>query len=138
MSPEQLDLLAEPAAPLTAPAAPRALPPQPPAPRDGTAAGRALRDQGVAQVEEASDDWARATIDQALEHVAKTKPDGFSANDVRPLLPPGIRPALVGARFLAASKRGLIRKVGFVASSDPGTHAHPIALWTATAQETAA
>lgn len=92
--------------------------------------GEALRDEALAQVEEASDDWSRSVIDQAITATAlQGRP--FSANDVRPLLPPGIRPALVGARFLAASKRGQIRKVGWVASTDPGTHAHPVAQWVA-------
>lgn len=99
--------------------------------------GQHLRDEGMAAVEEASDDMSRATIDQALREVAlRGRP--FSANDVRPLLPPGTRPALVGARFMAASRRKEIRKVGWVASTDPGTHAHPIAQWVAAAVKQAA
>lgn len=90
--------------------------------------GAALRDAGMAATEQASDDWSRAVIDQALATFAAAgRP--FSANDLRPLLPPGIRPALVGARFMAASKRREIVKVGWVASTDPGTHAHPVGLW---------
>lgn len=92
--------------------------------------GAALRDEGMARVEAASDDGQRSVIDQALAAVA-ARGRTFSANDVRPLLPPGIRPALVGARFMAASRRGEIRKVGWVASTDPGTHAHPVAQWVA-------
>lgn len=92
--------------------------------------GQALRDKGIARVECAADDQDRAVIDQAIRVVAdRGRP--FSANDVRPLLPPGIRPALIGARFLAASKRRQIRKLGWVPSTDPGTHAHPVALWEA-------
>lgn len=90
--------------------------------------GQALRDEGIALAEQASDDWERAVIDQAIREVA-ARGRAFSANDVRPLLPPGVRPALVGARFMAASRRKDIRKVSWVASDDPGTHAHPIALW---------
>lgn len=90
--------------------------------------GQELRDEGIARVEAAADDGQRSVIDQALAAVA-ARGQTFSANDVRPLLPPGIRPALVGARFMAASRRGEIRKVGWVASTDPGTHAHPVALW---------
>ena len=92
--------------------------------------GQELRDEGVARVEAAADDGQRSVIDHALAAVA-ARGVAFSANDVRPLLPPGIRPALIGARFLAASKRGQIRKVGWVASTDPGTHAHPVAQWVA-------
>lgn len=99
--------------------------------------GAALRDEALAQVEEASDDWQRAVIDQSIREVAAWgRP--FSANDCRPLLPPGIRPALVGARFMAASRRGDIRKVGWVASTDPGTHAHPVAQWVAAVKDEAA
>jgi hypothetical protein len=92
--------------------------------------GRALREEGVARVEQASDDWDRAVVDRAIREVAaKGRP--FSANDVRPLLPPGIRKNLVGARFLAASRSGLIRKIGYTPSTDPKTHAHPVATWEA-------
>lgn len=92
--------------------------------------GQTLRDEGIAKVEAASDDQDRAVIDQAIRVVAE-RGRPFSANDVRPLLPAGIRPALVGARFMAASRRREIRKLGWVPSTDPGTHAHPIALWEA-------
>jgi hypothetical protein len=92
--------------------------------------GRALRDRGIGLVEAASDEASREAIDQAIrDMIARGRP--FSANDIRPLLPLGIRPALVGARFLAASKRKQIRKVGWITSTDPRTHAHPIAVWEA-------
>lgn len=90
-------------------------------------AARRERDDAVALVESSADDQDRKVIDQAIRAVAQSgKP--FSANDIRPVLP-RVRAALIGARFLAASKRGEIRKVGFVQSTDPGTHAHPVALW---------
>lgn len=90
--------------------------------------GQTLRDEGMALAEDASDEWERLVIDQAIRVVAE-RGRPFSANDVRPLLPPGVRPALVGARFMAASRRKQILKVGWVASTDPGTHAHPVAFW---------
>lgn len=90
--------------------------------------GQALRDEALQQVEDASDEWQRAVVDQAIAAAARTGRQ-FSANDVRPLLPAGVRPALVGARFMAASRRRAIVKVGWVPSTDPGTHAHPVALW---------
>jgi hypothetical protein len=90
--------------------------------------GQALRDTALAQVEAASDEWERAVIDQAIRALAdRGRP--FSANDVRPLLPPGVRPALVGARFMAASRRLEIVEVGLVRSTDPGTHAKRITIW---------
>lgn len=92
--------------------------------------GRALREQGVQRVEQSSGEWDRKVVDQAIKAcAAKGRP--FSANDCRELLPPGIRRNLIGARFLAASRAGVIRRVGDVASSDAGTHAHRIGLWEA-------
>lgn len=88
------------------------------------------RDEGIAQVEAAADDQDRAVIDQAIREVA-ARGVRFSANDVRPLLP-AVRPALIGARFLAAANRKEIRRVGYVKSTDPKTHAHPIAEWIKT------
>lgn len=90
--------------------------------------GQALRDEGIARVEGAADDWERAVIDQAIRAVAdRGRP--FSANDVRPLLPAGVRPALIGARFRTAALHGVISRIGYTPSTDPGTHAHPVALW---------
>lgn len=86
--------------------------------------GADLRDEALARVEEASDDWSRSVIDQALSAVAD-RGSPFSANDVRP----SPRRGPVGSR--AAAGRGDIRKVGWVASTDPGTHAHPVAQWVA-------
>lgn len=88
----------------------------------------ALRDQGMAQAEANSPERDRRAIDAAIRQVASDR-SSFSANDVRPLLPDGVHAPLVGARFMAASRRGEIRKVGWTASTDPATHAHPIAVW---------
>jgi len=85
------------------------------------------RDEALAQVEVDADAQDRLVIDQAIRAVANYG-HPFSANDVRPLLPL-VRTSLVGARFMAASKAGLIRRTGWVTSTDPGTHARPIGLW---------
>lgn len=85
------------------------------------------RDLVLRQVDENADDWAKSVIDRAIREVA-ARGVPFSANDVRPLLP-DVRAALVGARFMAAAKSGVIRKVGYVPSSDRGTHGHHIAQW---------
>src|SRR4051794_18870209 len=51
----------------------------------------------------------------------------FSANDVRAeLRTAGVSGASTGALFNAAIKAGLIRAVGLVESSDPGTHSKPV------------
>lgn len=90
--------------------------------------GQQLRDEGMARVTNASDEWDRKVVDQAIRYVA-SQGQPFSANDVRPLLPEGLRPALLGARFRTAALHNIIRRIGYVPSTDPATHAHPIALW---------
>lgn len=96
---------------------------------DDLTPAREARDEGLARVEQAGDDWDRRRIDQAITHLA-SQGRPFSANDARPLVE-GVRSALIGARFLAAAKRGQIVKLGYVTSTDPGTHSHPIAMWVA-------
>lgn len=93
------------------------------------ARAQAARDAGVARAERSATDADRDRIDAAIASVAKRGGE-FSANDVRPLVP-NVPGPLMGARFLAASRAGRIVKVGYVTSTDPGTHAHPVALWRA-------
>lgn len=87
------------------------------------------RDAGIAVVEAASDDTDRAVIDQAITVLCE-RGGPFSINDVRPLLP-AVRPSLVGARFLAASKRRDIHRVGYVPASHTAGHCRPVTLWAA-------
>lgn len=89
--------------------------------------GQLTLDEAIQRVEDSADAWDRHVIDQAIREVA-ARGVPFSSNDVRPLLP-AVRSALIGARFLAARKRGEIRRIGYVPSTDPGTHSHPVALW---------
>lgn len=72
----------------------------------------------------------RAAVDAAIRRLAaEGKP--FSANQARAIH--HVRGPVVGAAFQAAAKAGLIVKVGFEPSTDPGTHAHPVAMWTGVA-----
>jgi len=90
--------------------------------------GEALANEGMVRATNASCPDAIAQLDQIIaEHAATGEP--FSANDVRPHLPEEVRPAAVGGRFRHAARRGVIRPIGYVASTDPGTHAHPVRLW---------
>lgn len=93
------------------------------------------RDRGLALVEDASGDWSRRVVDQAIRAAAQTL-QTFSANDVRELLP-AERSGLIGARFLAAAKRGEIVRIGYVPASHAAGHGRPIALWTAAPTTTA-
>ncbi|GAA1466294.1 hypothetical protein GCM10009603_50300 [Nocardiopsis exhalans] len=97
-------------------------------PSEAVEDGRRLRDAALARADE--DPWDSAVIDQAIRFFASSG-EAFSANDVRPLLPVVRRPA-IGARFMAASRRGEIRRVDWTPSTDPGTHAHPIGVWVGT------
>ena len=90
--------------------------------------GDALAQEGIARATAASDPDAIQQLDNLIATYAATgKP--FSANDLRKHIPEGVRPNAVGGRFSYARRRGLIRAIGWVASTDPGTHAHPVRVW---------
>lgn len=91
---------------------------------------RKARDEGMSIAHVADEErgsWDTKVIDQAIKAFADTgKP--FSSNDIWPLLPE-VRGALIGTRFMAASVRGYIRKVGRVTSTKKNTHAKEVAVW---------
>ena len=93
----------------------------------------ALAEEGMARATAAS---APSAIEQLDRLIARFAASGgvFSANDVRPHLPEGIRPNAIGGRFRRAAGRGLIRHVDWEASSDPRTHGHHIKLWQGVAR----
>ena len=90
-----------------------------------TTEGRRLRDAGIAVATDATDPADVDAIDLLIARAAATG-EAFSANDLRPHLPHGVRSAVIGGRFAHARRRGVIRPIGYVTSTDPGTHAHPI------------
>ena len=85
--------------------------------------------EGIARAEAHADPSDRARIDAAIRTVAG-RGGVFSANDVRPLIPNAHGP-LVGARFNAAARAGVIVRIGYESSTKANTHAHPIATWQA-------
>lgn len=88
-----------------------------------------LRDAGMAQAEENASEWDINLIDQAISWMAQTG-EPFSANDIRPLLPPDINcRGLMGGRFSAAYTRQEIRPVGERSSLKPNTHNKRINVW---------
>jgi len=87
-----------------------------------------LASEGIGRATAASEPEALAEVDRMIAACAQTGAP-FSANDIRDRIPAGIRPAAIGGRFRAAARRGLIRPVGYVPSTDPGTHGHPVRLW---------
>lgn len=71
----------------------------------------------------------RQRIDAAIRQAASTG-NPFSANDIRRGLD-DIPGPLIGARFNAAARAGVIRHVGYEASTKGNTHGHDIKLWRA-------
>ena len=91
--------------------------------------GKALRDEGAATVEDNTpDDW-RAACDNAIASLAATGQE-FTAEDVRAICgdPPN-HPNAMGARFLAASRSGLLERVAYRRPARATSHASVIAVW---------
>lgn len=91
----------------------------------------ALRDAALSAVNSSASPDDRARIDAAIRRLASAGGE-FSANSVRDLVPDVPGP-LMGARFQAAAKAGVIVRTGYVPSTKGSTHAHPIATWKAAA-----
>lgn len=90
--------------------------------------GHALRDQGVASVDEAEpEDW-KTRADRAIAELAARK-EPFSADDVRERCGDPVHPNAMGARLLFAAKRGMIERCGLMRSTRPSCHAHLNPAW---------
>lgn len=85
-----------------------------------------LGEKGMAETSAAHPADAKR-IDTLITTYARSGVE-FSANDLRPALT-DVKGSLIGARFGAAAKRGLIKRVGYTPSTQAETHGHPIALW---------
>lgn len=69
-----------------------------------------------------TDEWDRAAIDHVIRaFVRQGRP--FSANDIRPWLPAGIRKCLISRRLIAAQREHLVRYVGVTPSTLKSTKA---------------
>ena len=93
----------------------------------------ALAAEGMASATAASSPDAITQLDTLIARYAATGEE-FSANSLRAQLPEGIRPNAIGGRFRRAADRGLIRPVGYVASTDPRTHGHAVRVWQGVAR----
>lgn len=93
-------------------------------------AAEALRDEGMRQAEDHADPRAILTID-AVIRLANASGQPWSANDIRDALPTTTSPGLVGARIrsFAGRRPRVQRRVGYVPSTLPSTHHHPVAVW---------
>lgn len=85
------------------------------------------RNAALDAVNAATSPEVKARIDAAILTVARRGGE-FSANDVRPLIP-DLRGGVIGGRFGALSRRGVIEKVGAEPSSKGNTHGHDIKRW---------
>ena len=94
---------------------------------DGSVVGAFLRDRGVQLVNDATDEQGRAVVDQAIR-VHGEMHSTVNANTIRNLLP-AVRPALIGARFLALAKAGKLEKIGYVRASHAAGPGRMIADW---------
>lgn len=64
--------------------------------------------------------------------LAHTRPgESFSANEIRPYLPPWIKRSLIGPTFGLLCRRGVLRSVGQVTSTGKSAHGKPLARYVA-------
>jgi hypothetical protein len=100
---------------------------------DETTEAKLSRDVGAALADEAETTAWRVAVDAAIAQLAE-RAGTFTAEDVRQIAgDPPSHPNAMGARFMAASRRGLIRRVGFREAQRVTLHGHPIALWVGAA-----
>lgn len=92
-------------------------------------AGAALRDEGIARV---TNNTPEAYQDRFLQELNRLVREGyqFTSEDITATIgmPPN-HPNAVGAILNGATKSGLIRRVGYVQSVRPRSHAAVISLW---------
>ena len=92
--------------------------------------GQTLRNEGIALVEENTDDAWNAEVDSVIETLASTGVN-FTSDDVWAnvsFLPHNN--SSMGAAFIRASKSGLIKKVGWAESRRPSAHSRALRVWS--------
>lgn len=95
---------------------------------DQLSLGDALKNQGMARVDQAEDEDWKERADEAILELAR-KPSPFTAEDVREIAGDPSRPNAMGARLSANARRGLIRHYGFVHARRPERHSSLVILW---------
>jgi hypothetical protein len=91
--------------------------------------GRLLREEAVARVNGSMDRWWRSCATAGLLHLAALG-EPFSADRLWDLgVPEPSHPNYLGALFIAASKQGVIRPVGFTQSHRPSRRAGVQRVW---------
>lgn len=97
----------------------------------GLLLARQRRDEGMALTTDAHPDDA-ALVDRVLAERIRLGGE-FSLNDLRPALAGVKKKSVIGARVNAFARSKRIVRTGYVPSTDPATHGHPIASWRAAA-----
>lgn len=95
--------------------------------------GDERRDEGAGRAAGAAPEWMELAR-LAIEVLVKTRPHGFTSDDVRMLAgdPPKEHCTVVGSAILAASKAGLIVKTGErIKSKRPEANSRELAVWRA-------
>lgn len=98
-------------------------------------AARRARDKAIDQVERhASEDWKDHAL-QAIRTLCRTKPDGFTTDDIWAILhdsnaPTPHEPRALGAVVRSAVRASLIAPTSrYVQSNRPACHRRPIQIW---------
>ena len=100
--------------------------------RECTASATVRKSAGIAATTDVTPADDKARIDAAIARWAATGRE-FSANDLRREFA-GVSGPVVGGRFNAAARRGLIRDTGKrVPSTLASTNGHEVRLWTGAA-----
>lgn len=95
---------------------------------DTTLTGATARDEGIAATVDANRDAMRAAL-AIIRDAAHAQPT-LSANDVRSRMKIAQVPGeVVGAAFRQAAKDRVLKRIGYLASTDPATHRHPVVEW---------
>ncbi len=95
--------------------------------------GAELRDRGVSMVDHSTpDDW-KSACDAVIAAMAASGSE-FTAEDVREFAGNPPKPNAMGARFLAARRRGLIRRVGVTNATRSTRHACALMVYRGAGQ----
>jgi len=95
---------------------------------------RKLRDEGMEQAEDAAISRVRDWPEQALDYLKRYPNKVFMAEDVRTwAYKNGLTPAPSGRAWgsiiATARKQGIIKHVGYSATSNPKSHSTPASVW---------
>lgn len=89
--------------------------------------GQDLKHEGAARVLDNAGEW-KDKAEEVIRYYAWSTLSSTS-EDVRTILTDPPHPNAWGAAFVSASKKGIIRRVGFKVASRKSAHGRTIAIW---------